>query len=104
MTLVDSELQRVPARRLARNARQTAFPRFQLGRVGGSGTNARLKKYGIDVDGLQLVQYVAEVFLLSLNAHAVVGVALRPVQTAQRGEPNGSHLIFGLCGDGKCAE
>jgi hypothetical protein len=82
MTFVDSELKRVPARRLARHPRQATLPRLQFGRVGGSGTDTRLEEYGIDINGLQLVQYAAEVFLLSLDAHTVVGITLRPVQSA----------------------
>ena len=96
MALVDGKLQRIVAWTLTGTSRQTAIPWLNVGRVDSRCTNARLQQYGIDVDGLQPVQYVAELPLLLFDAHAVMRIGRRPVDASDGCQPDGTYLRFGL--------
>ena len=90
VALVDTELQRVVARRLARGSRDTDIPWFfSMGEDDG-GSDTRLEHDGIDIGLAQLVENVDELLALLVG-----GVGAGPVDAANGGEPYGSDFMFG---------
>ena len=90
MALVDTELQRIVAGRLARGVGQTGFPGLDGRRVEGRASDTGLEEHGVDIRPLVLVEDADEIPFLSLG----IG-CLRPVEALQGGEPYGSYFVLG---------
>ena len=67
VTFVDGKLQGVVARRLPRESREASIPRFVIGRIDHSATDAGLDEYGVDLSLLQAVEDLTEFLLLLLG-------------------------------------
>ena len=95
MAFIDGKLQGIVARRLSRESRETSIPRFVIGRIDHRATDAGLDEYGVDFSLLQAVEDLTEFLLLLLGRVGRLGVGVRPVDSADGGEPNGSYLVLG---------
>ena len=71
-------------------ARETQFPRLNLGWVEQGGAHAGLEDDGVDVDLLVIVEDADEFGFLTLAIFLVGGKRARPVKTLDGGEPDGS--------------
>ena len=90
VTLVDTELQRVVARRLSGSSSDTDIPWFLSMREDDRGSDTRLEHDGIDIGLAQLVENLDELLALLVG-----GVGAGPVDAANGGEPYGSDFMFG---------
>ena len=98
MALVDGELQGIVAGRDTGLARETGIPRLAAAGEDGSGSDAGLKQYGIDIGLLELVENGGQLLFLTLDVVRTVSIGAWPVDASDCGEPYGTHFIFwSLC-------
>lgn len=95
VAFIDGKLQGIVARRLSRESREASIPRFVIGRIDHGATDAGLDEYGVDLCLLQAVENLTEFLLLLLGRVGRLGVGVRPVDSADGGEPYGSYLVLG---------
>ena len=84
--------QGVVARRAAGGAGQGAVPGLVARGIERSGTYAGLQENGIETGLLQAVKNAAQFLLLAQRVGRLAHLDCRPVESAQCGEPYGTHF------------
>ena len=94
VTLLYRKLQSIITRTFSRKTRQTTIPRLISRRIDHRATYSGLNKHRINVRFLQTIQNLNQFLLLFFGRISRLRIGMRPVDTANRGQPHSTHLML----------